>query len=102
MAKTIKMAQVSDLSPGEAKVVQAEGQDIALFNVDGTFYAIHNTCLHHGGPLGEGELDGTMVTCPWHGWRYDVTTGTNVMNPAVKVAGFKVKIEGSDVLVEFP
>ncbi|MBW8057511.1 MAG: Rieske 2Fe-2S domain-containing protein [candidate division NC10 bacterium] len=100
MAKVIKVAQVSDLAPGEGKVVQADGENIALFNVDGTFHAIHNTCLHRGGPLGEGELEGTTVTCPWHGWQYDVTNGTKVKNPMVKVVAFNVKIEGSDVLVE--
>jgi nitrite reductase/ring-hydroxylating ferredoxin subunit len=51
-------------------------------------------------PLGEGELEGTTVTCPWHGWQYDVTNGTKVKNPMVKVVAFNVKIEGSDVLVE--
>jgi len=102
MAKKIKVAQVSDLAPGKGKVVQADGEPIALFNVGGRFHAIHNTCLHRGGPLGEGELDDTMVTCPWHGWQYDVTTGANVRNPAVKVASLNVKVEGSDILIELP
>lgn len=102
MAKIVKVAQVSDLEPGQATVVHAEGEDIALFNVGGTFHAIHNTCLHKGGPLGEGELEGTTVTCPWHGWQYDVTTGSTMINPAVKVASFPVKVEGSDILVELP
>lgn len=102
MGKLIKVAQVSDLSPGQGKVVQADGQEIALFNANGTFYAIHNTCLHRGGPLGEGELEGTVVTCPWHGWQYDVTSGVNVRDSAVKVASFDVQVQGSDVLVELP
>ncbi len=102
MGKLMKVAQVSDLPPGEGKVVEVEGQPIALFNVDGTFHAIHNTCLHRGGPLGEGDLEGAVVTCPWHGWQYDVTNGTKVRNPDVKVASFEVQIEGSDVLVELP
>ena len=102
MAKVVKVAGVNDLSPGQGKVVHAEGQDLALFNVDGTFHAIHNTCLHRGGPLGDGELKGTTVTCPWHGWQYDVTTGNNVKNPAVTVASFPVNVEGSDVLIELP
>ncbi len=102
MAKVVKVAEVNDLSPGQGKVVHAEGQDIALFNVDGTFHAIHNTCLHRGGPLGDGGLEGTTVTCPWHGWRYDVTTGNNVKNPAVSVVSFPVKVEGADVLVVMP
>ncbi|MEE8242164.1 MAG: Rieske 2Fe-2S domain-containing protein [candidate division NC10 bacterium] len=102
MGKLMKVAQVSDLPPGEGKVVEVEGQPIALFNVDGTFHAIHNTCLHRGGPLGEGDLEGAVVTCPWHGWQYDVTNGTKVRNPDVKVASFEVQVEGSDVLVELP
>ena len=102
MGKMVKVAQVSDLSAGEGKVVQADGQAIALFNVGGTFHAIDNTCLHRGGPLGEGQVEASVVTCPWHAWQYDVTTGANVNNPAVKVASFPVKVEGSDVLVELP
>ena len=68
--------------------------------MDGTFYVLDNTCLHRGGPLGEGELEGPIVTCPWHGWRWDVTTGANTNNPAVKVACFPVKVEGTSVFVE--
>ena len=64
MAKTIKIAQTSDLPPRTGKVVQADGRAIALFNVEGTFYAIDNTCTHRGGPLGEGELSGDTVECP--------------------------------------
>ena len=67
MAKTVKVAQTSDLSPGASKVVQADGRSIALFNVEGTFYAMDNNCTHRGGPLGEGELSGDTVECPWHG-----------------------------------
>ena len=100
MAKVVKVADVTDLSPGQGKVVHVEGQDIALFNVGGAIHAIHNTCLHRGGPLGQGELEGTTVTCPWHGWQYDVTTGNNMRNQTVKVASFPVKVDGSDVLVE--
>ena len=99
MGKT-KVAEMSDLAPGQGKVVDVDGKPIALFNADGKFCAIDNTCLHRGGPLGEGDLDGTIVTCPWHGWRYDVTTGANAMNPAVKVACFPVSVEGSAVFVE--
>jgi len=100
MGKLAKVAEEGDVNPGECKVVQVEGKTLALFNVDGTFYVLDNTCLHRGGPLGEGELDGPVVTCPWHGWRYDVTTGANVNNPAVKVACFPVKVEGKSVFVE--
>lgn len=100
MGKLVRAAQTADLNPGEGRVVEVEGKTLALFNVNGTYYAVDNTCLHRGGPLGEGELEGTVVTCPWHGWRYDVSTGANVNNPAVRVACFPVKVEGASIFVE--
>lgn len=99
MPNFTRVANVSDLKPGENKVVNVNGTEVALFNVDGEFFAISNTCLHRGGPLGEGMLDGDVVTCPWHGWRYNVKTGTNVMLPTAKVANYQVKVEGNDVMV---
>lgn len=100
MASFIKVAARADVPDGTGKTVEAGGKQIALFNTAGKFYAIDNTCKHRGGPLGEGELDGTHVTCPWHGWEYDVTTGANLDDPNVKVGCYPVKIEGDDVLVE--
>ena len=99
MADFVRVCKKGDIPTGAGKTVNVNGKDVALFNVDGTFCAIDNTCLHRGGPLGEGELDGKTVTCPWHGWRYDVTTGANEMNPSVVVAKYQVKVEGEDVLV---
>jgi nitrite reductase (NADH) small subunit len=100
MAKPTKVAETSDIEPGQGKVVEAEGKALALFNCDGRFYAIDNTCIHRGGPLGEGELAGTIVTCPWHGWQWDVTTGANAMNPGMRVGCYRVTVEGSSVLVD--
>ena len=97
-----KIASVADVPPGAGRVVHARGRSLALFNVDGAFYAIDNTCRHRGGPLGDGELDGRVVTCPWHGWRWDVTTGANVNNPAVNVACFPVSVDAGDVFVDLP
>jgi nitrite reductase/ring-hydroxylating ferredoxin subunit len=73
---------------------------VALFNVDGTFYATSNICLHRGGPLGQGMLDGPIVMCPWHAWTWNVTTGENASNPALKIETYPVKVEGGDVLVK--
>lgn len=101
MAKTVKVAQTGDLSPGTGKVVQADGRSIALFNVEGTFFAIDNTCTHRGGPLGEGALSGDTVVCPWHGAHFNVKTGVVTSPPApAGVRSFPVKVEGNDVLVE--
>ena len=94
-----KVAQVSEIPPGTGKVVQANGKSIAVFNCDGTFYAIDNTCKHRGGPLGEGSLSGTTVTCPWHGWEYNVASGACQMDPSITVQKFDVKVAGDDVLV---
>src|SRR5438094_4016716 len=67
MAEFVKVAKTGEIAPGEARAVEAGGKKIALFNVDGTFYAIDDTCTHRGGPLSEGMLMGEEVTCPWHG-----------------------------------
>ncbi len=101
MSKLIKVAESKDVAPGSAKVVEAEGRSIALFNVSGTFHAIDNTCSHEGGPLGEGELSGEVVTCPWHHAEFSVSTGEALGPPAYEgVRRFPVKIQGNDVLVE--
>ncbi len=99
MANFVKVCKTSDIPTGSGKTVEVNGKAVAVFNVDGNFYAIDNTCLHRGGPLGEGELDGKIVTCPWHGWRYDVATGANEMNPSIAVEKYQVKVEGEDVVV---
>ena len=101
MSKMVKVAQTSDLSPGTGKVVEADGHTIALFNVEGKFFAIGNTCTHQGGPLGEGTLTGDTVECPWHGAHFNVKTGAVTHPPAsAAVPSFPVKVEGNDVLVE--
>lgn len=100
MGNWTKVADAADVPVDTSTVVEAEGKTLAVFNAGGTFYAIDNTCLHRGGPLGEGDLDGTVVTCPWHGWRYDVKTGANEMNAQIKVSCYPVKVEGGAVLVE--
>ena len=96
----VEVAKVKDVKEGEGKVVSANGKEIALFNVDGQIFATTNTCLHKGGPLGEGMLDDSVVTCPWHGWKFNVKTGVSPVNPAAKVETYKVKVDGDKVLVE--
>lgn len=98
----VSVGKAGDLLPGEGRVVAAGGKSLALFNVEGSYYVIDNSCLHRGGPLGEGDLDGRVVTCPWHGWRWDVTTGANANNPAVRVACFPITVEGGEIFVEVP
>lgn len=96
----IKVGTVADVPPGEGRVVEAGGRVLALFNVQGRFFAIDNACSHRGGPLGEGDVEDGVVTCPWHAWRWDVRTGANVNNPAVTLACFPVRVEGDALVVE--
>ena len=87
----VEVAKVSDVKPGHNKVVKAGGKEVALFNVDGKFHATTNTCLHRGGPLGEGSLSDSVVTCPWHGWQYDVKSGACKTNPSVSFVFLNLK-----------
>lgn len=96
----LRAVKKSEIPSGTVAELQLDGKTIALANVEGTFYAIDNTCLHRGGPLGQGELRGQVVTCPWHGWQYDVTTGKSTMNPAVGVTCYRVEVRGDDVWVD--
>ena len=96
----LRTARKDEIPAGHIREFAVEGKSIALANVDGTFYAINNTCLHRGGPLGEGTLEGKIVTCPWHGWQFDVTSGKSVQNPAVGVACYPTELRAGEVFVD--
>lgn len=93
-------AKASEVAPGTIREVKVGSTMVALANVGGAFYAINNTCLHRGGPLGQGALESKTVTCPWHGWQYDVTTGKASMNPNVGVACYATEIRDDEVFVD--
>jgi 3-phenylpropionate/trans-cinnamate dioxygenase ferredoxin component len=96
----VRIGVAADVPVGEGRVVEVSGRMLAVFNVDGRYFATDNTCPHRGGPLGEGDVDGSVVVCPWHGWRWDVTTGANVNNPAVRVACFPVTVDGGGIYID--
>lgn len=99
----VKVARIEDVPSGAGKVVRAGNTVLALFNLGGTFYALDNRCTHVGGPLGEGAVEGTRVTCPWHGSVFDITTGQVIAPPARRpVATFRVQVENGEVLVDLP
>lgn len=99
----VKVAVVQEVPPGKSKQVIVGGKTLALFNVNGTFYAIDDTCPHRGAPLWEGELHEREVTCPWHGAVFDVATGAHLCPPAKSdVASYKVQIFGEEVQVDVP
>jgi NAD(P)H-dependent nitrite reductase small subunit len=97
--KRIKVATLKDLPRSSGKVVKASGTLIALFNINGTLYAIDNECPHQGGPLGEGDVKGTLVRCPWHLWQYDVTSGQCLSNPFGHVRSYPVEVADGEVWV---
>ena len=96
-----KAATLAELPPGRAKQVTLNGKAVGLFNVGGTVYAIDDTCPHRGAPLWEGDLEGKEVTCPWHGARFDVTSGDHLCPPAnTGVATYKVQVVGDEIQVD--
>jgi len=99
MSEFFTAAKVSEIRPGNGKTVEIKGIPIAIFNVNGQFHAIHDTCLHAGGPIGEGYLEDHIVTCPWHGWKYDVITGQSPVVPTAKVQKYEVKVVGDEIQV---
>lgn len=100
MFEWIKAINKNDIPQGTGAVVTINDQQIAFFCVEGKYYAINNICPHRGGPLGEGEMEGSVVTCPWHGWEFDVTTGQSPINPAACVTSFSVRLEGDDLYIQ--
>ena len=100
MADFIKVAKIIEVPPGKAIAVQVAGKKIGIFNVGGTFYAIDDTCTHEQASLSEGQVEGTIVTCPLHAAMFDLTTGENLSPPAtIGVNTYDVRIEGDDVMV---
>ena len=100
MGERIKVTAVSEIPDHQSKIVEVQGSQVAIFNLGSQFCAIENLCPHRGGPVGEGDLDGNIVTCPWHGWQFDVTTGVSPVNPAAKVKTFPCKVAGNDICIE--
>jgi len=96
----VPVARVDDIPPGTIRNVRAGEEEVALANWNGGFYAVQPHCLHLQGPLGQGKLDGCVLTCPWHGWQFDVTTGKASMNPNNGVACYPTEVRGDEVFVD--
>jgi nitrite reductase/ring-hydroxylating ferredoxin subunit len=96
----VRTIKVDELPPGTVRELYIEGKAVAVANVAGKIFAVNNTCLHRGGPLGQGLLEGKVVTCPWHGWQFDVTTGKAVQNPAAGVDCYAAEVRGQDLFID--
>ncbi|MBM3465321.1 MAG: Rieske (2Fe-2S) protein [Armatimonadetes bacterium] len=97
-----KRIPLADLPPGEGRTIEVDNQVIAVFNVGGQIHAMDGICPHAGGPLGDGYLDGNLVTCPWHGWQFDVTTGACTFSPDMVQGLCGVTITGNEVEISAP
>jgi 3-phenylpropionate/trans-cinnamate dioxygenase ferredoxin component len=101
MPKFMKVATTDELEDQQAKLVEVEGQRIALFRLGEAFYALSDTCTHRGGPLSEGTVEEAEVTCPWHGARFDIKTGAVLGPPAGReVRSYPVRVTGVEVEIE--
>lgn len=99
MGEFKKVASAAEIQPGQGKIIDVEGNSIAIWNIGGNFFAFQNVCPHRGGPVGEGELEGMVITCPWHGWSFELPSGVSPINPAAKLTTYDVQVEGDDVKV---
>lgn len=96
----VRAGLIADVPPGTIRELHVNGKGVAVANVGGVLHCISNLCLHRGGPLSDGSLEGNIVTCPWHGWQYDVTTGKVTQNPAVATQCFPVEVRGAEIFVD--
>jgi nitrite reductase (NADH) small subunit len=94
----VQVVEAGEVEPGRVVEVIREGMALAVANVDGTFFAIDNTCPHAGGPLGDGQLDGHELTCPCHGWSFDVRSGACLTMDEARVGTHEVRRQGDVIL----
>lgn len=102
MSRWLAVGRVEDCPPGALFECVVEETVVALFNVAGEYHALDGVCPHQGGPLGKGQLSGKCVTCPWHGWQFDVCTGQHALNVRIVQPRFAVRVEDGVILVELP
>ena len=101
MADFVKVADLAEVPPGEITLVDFQGDEVALANVNGTIYAFSDTCTHMAGRLSQGLLDGAIVTCPFHGGQFDVTSGEAVAAPPTeKLTTYRLQVnDGGEIQI---
>ncbi len=100
MTQRLRVAAASDVPVGEGREFVVGGRIVALFHVEDRFLALDGICPHAGGPLAQGKLNGCIVTCPWHGWQFDVSTGQHCLNQRICQTPYEARIEDGKVLAE--
>jgi 3-phenylpropionate/trans-cinnamate dioxygenase ferredoxin subunit len=110
------VARVEDIPPGGRKILKVKGREVGVFNLDGTYYALKNVCIHQGARVCLGKVTGTtlpskvyefkygregqILRCPWHGWEYDIKTGRSLFDEKVGVVSYPVTVEDGQIYVE--
>jgi len=100
--KLITIAKTTEIPENEGRAFPVGDRMIAVFQVDGTFFAMDDFCPHQGASLSAGWIHDGCVACPWHAWRFQLTDGTWMDNPKIKTETYPVTIQGDDILVELP
>ena len=95
----MKVLEPGQLAPGQGKVVDVAGRNVAIYNRNGRHYAIDDSCPHMGGSIGDGPLDGDLATCPWHGWQFDIRSGQCTDGPKIRVPCYAVREDATGVYV---
>lgn len=98
----IEVAPLSDLGPGSVTVVEVGGAAVAVFNTGEGLYAVDNRCAHRGGPISRGWVSDGVVTCPWHWWRYRLSTGQRLGSDRIGLKTYPVSVRDDMVVVEAP
>jgi nitrite reductase (NADH) small subunit len=113
--RTFRVCRAEELGPGDRRIVDLGGRSVGVFNVGGSFYALHNRCPHRGGPLCLGAVTGTtaasadfdyvyeregrILRCAWHGWEFELETGKSLADPKVRAKTFLVTVEDGELIV---
>jgi nitrite reductase/ring-hydroxylating ferredoxin subunit len=100
--KRVPVARADEIAEGHRKLIEVDGLSIGIFHHKGEWYALRNYCLHRGGPVATGELEGDTLVCPWHKFKYNVTTGQLLVDPKVKLDTFPVTIQDGAVYITLP
>lgn len=103
MNQAMRLGPAAAVKAGTGQRVDVNGTEVAVFNLDGQYFAVSGTCPHHGGPIGDGRVSGTTVECPWHRWEYDIMTGRRVDKVGSPLETFEIVcVEGSLICVDPP
>ena len=100
MPSFIRVAALTEIPTDTGKMVEVDGQTVALYRQQDNVFALYNVCPHAGGPLAEGGVREGQAICPWHGWEFDLKTGACSFNPSIKQAVYKVKVENGEVFIQ--